>query len=131
MEDRAQDSDPRILSVGQCGFDQRTISGYLASRFQARVDGAAGPIDARAAVRSASYSLVLINRIIDRDGSSGLDLIAAFKADPQTAAVPIMLVSDLAEAQEAACRKGAVPGFGKSSLYQSETFERIKQALGE
>ena len=29
---------PRVLSVGQCGFDHRSISGYLAERFGAEVE---------------------------------------------------------------------------------------------
>ena len=131
MEHPAQPAPRRILSVGQCFADQMSLSAYFADRFRIRIDEADGPEDARAALGSTDYSLVLVNRLMDRDGSSGLDLIRALQEDPATKGVPIMLVSDYPEAQDAARELGAVLGFGKSVLYRSETFQRIKQALGE
>ncbi len=49
---------PRVLSVGQCGFDHRSISGYLADRFGAEVERADSLDDTRDAMRSARYDLV-------------------------------------------------------------------------
>ena len=121
MNESSRPNAPRILNVGQCGFDHASISGYFTDRFNARVDAADDLEDVRAALREARYSLVLVNRVLDHDGSSGLELIRALREDPETKAVPAMLVSDYAEAQEAACKLGAVPGFGKSALYDEET----------
>jgi hypothetical protein len=45
-------------------------------------------------------------------------------------APPVMLVSDLEDAQVAAVAKGALRGFGKSALEETETLELIKQAAG-
>ena len=128
MEQSARPAAPRILSVGQCGFDHQSISGYLADRFNAQVEEADGIDDARQAMRSARFSLVLVNRVLDQDGSSGLDLIRAFKEDPDTAAVPMMLVSDHPEAQQAARNLGALPGFGKAELHLQRDL-RANQAL--
>ncbi|MGC8643446.1 MAG: hypothetical protein ACP5XB_26615 [Isosphaeraceae bacterium] len=131
MEDPARPAVPRILSVGQCGVDHMSIAEFFADLFQARVDRAHDSVDARAALGTNHYSLVLVNRVLDRDGSSGLDLIRALKNDPDTGVVPVMLVSDHAEAQQAARALGAAPGFGKRTLYSRETRERIKRALEE
>jgi two-component system chemotaxis response regulator CheY len=109
-------SRPRILSVGQCGYDHGQISRQLGRQHDAEVAAAATHDEALAAVRAGGIDLVLVNRIGDRDGASGLDLIRALKADPQTSAVPVMLVSNLPDAQEEAVNLGAIRGFGKSEL---------------
>ena len=72
-------------------------------------------------MRSTRYDLVLVNRVLDEDGSSGLELIRALKHDPALADVPVMLVSNHADAQEAAFDLGASPGFGKASLHSDAT----------
>jgi DNA-binding NarL/FixJ family response regulator len=129
MEQSGRPAAPRILSVGQCGFDHMSISGYLVDRFNAQVEAANGLEDARSAMRSARFNLVLVNRVLDQDGSSGLDLIHALREESGAAGIPMMLVSDLPEAQRAACTLGAAPGFGKAELYGNETFERIRLVL--
>jgi two-component system chemotaxis response regulator CheY len=129
MKPTARSAVPLVLSVGQCGFDHMAISDYFADRFDAEVQDAHGLADAREMMRSTHYRLVLVNRVLNLDGSSGLDLIRAFKADPDIAAVPIMLVSDQPKAQQSAVSFGAHPGFGKADLYGSEAFERVRLAL--
>src|SRR5208337_4366811 len=74
-----------FLARGQCGFDHRSISGYLADRFGAEVERADSLDDTRDAMRSVRYDLVLVNRVLDEDGSSGLELIRALKHDPASA----------------------------------------------
>jgi CheY-like chemotaxis protein len=129
MKQNPQPTTPQILSVGQCGFDQMMISGYLTDRFNAQVLEANGLDDALEAMRSTHFNLVLVNRVLDRDGSSGLDLIRALKEDPETSSVPAMLVSDHPEAQHAAVVLGASSGFGKAELHAMETYELIKRVL--
>ncbi len=98
----------RVLDVGQCGFDHGAISRYLADRFGARVERADTADEARQMLQSARYDLVLINRVLDLDGSSGLDLLQTLKeaSDQSLAAVPVILVSDYPEAQQAALELG-------------------------
>jgi two-component system chemotaxis response regulator CheY len=120
---------PKVLSVGQCGYDHGNLARALAERFDAEVVGADTAAEAIEAVRSAPRDLVLVNRVLDADGSMGLDLIRALKADPALAAVPVMLVSNLAEAQDEAVESGALPGFGKSELNSARAIERIEAAL--
>lgn len=87
--------------------------------------------DTREPMWSTRYNLVLVNRVLHVDGSCGLKLILSLKHDPSLADVPVMLVSNHANAQEAASDLGASPGFGKASLHLAATLTRFKALLGE
>ncbi len=119
----------RVLSVGQCSFDHGTISRTLEHAFDVRVRDAVAGDDALEALRTERFDLVLVNRILDRDGSSGLDLIRAIKADPELAEVPVMLVSNYGDAQADAVALGALRGFGKVELRDPATRDRIAEVL--
>jgi CheY-like chemotaxis protein len=123
---------PRVLNVGQCGFDHGSISSYLADRFGARVERAENFDDAHEALRRGKFALVLVNRVLDLDGSSGLELIQRLKEDPEESlkATPVMLVSNYPEAQREAVELGAEPGFGKSELQSPATLDRLRALLG-
>src|SRR5690349_2981112 len=105
---------PQILSVGQCGFDHAQIRNFFQETFGARVQGTDTATEALDALRAGSFDLVLVNRVGDLDGASGLDLIRSLKADSTLADVPVMLVSNYDDAQSQAVALGALPGFGKS-----------------
>jgi two-component system chemotaxis response regulator CheY len=128
----AEITAPRVLSVGQCGFDHRAIAAYLVDRFGAGVERADSPDEAWQALRGGHFDLVLVNRVLDLDDSSGLELIRRLKGDPDRAlaAVPVILVSNYPEAQQAAAELGACPGFGKSELRSPATYDRLKALLG-
>ena len=126
-----------ILSVGQCGMDAGAIASLFTDRFAAKVDHADSAADATRKFATGSYSLVLVNRVFDADGFSGLKLIESLlSTKPATAApgssqpkCPIMLISDRADAQAAAVAIGAVRGFGKSSLRSPATAAAITAVL--
>lgn len=120
---------PRVLSVGQCAYDHSTISRHLLEAFAAEVSPADTPQDALQALRCESFDLVLVNRVVDRDGSSGLELIETLISDPALAGLAIMLVSNLPGAQLDAVARGALPGFGKAELFESKTHRRLSQVL--
>jgi two-component system, chemotaxis family, chemotaxis protein CheY len=107
---------PRILSVGQCSFDHGSITRHLGEIYGAEVAGADTKGQALATLRAGEFDLVLVNRVLDFDGTSGFDLIRAIKADPELAGVPVMLVSNYESAQSEAQSLGALPGFGKTDL---------------
>jgi CheY-like chemotaxis protein len=107
---------PRILSVGQCSFDHRLISRHLRKMYGAEVAGANTIGEALVTLRAGEFDLVLVNRVLDGDGTSGLDVIQAIKAEPELAGIPVMLVSNYHEAQTEAQTLGALPGFGKTDL---------------
>ncbi len=109
---------PRILSVGQCSFDHGMISRHLRTIYGAEVVGANAVGEALVSLRAGNFDVVLINRILDADGTPGIELIRAIKAEPDLAAIPVMLVSNYEDAQMEAQSVGAVPGFGKTDLLQ-------------
>jgi two-component system chemotaxis response regulator CheY len=122
-------ANPRILSVGQCAYDHGKIARQLERHVNAVITGADTLGETLTELRSGAYDLVLVNRVLDADGSSGLDLIQGLKADPALASTPVMLVSNLPKAQADAIALGALPGFGKAELTAPEALARIESAL--
>ncbi|WZP00113.1 hypothetical protein EP7_001730 [Isosphaeraceae bacterium EP7] len=119
----------RILSVGQCSYDHGKIRGALNRSFEAETVAAATAADAFRAMARDHFDLVLVNRVGDSDGEPGVDLIRALKADPVNGAVPVMLVSNYATAQEEAVAAGALRGFGKGDLGTPVADDPIRAAL--
>ena len=123
------DNSPKVLSVGQCSLDHGNIGRMLSEEFGADVKQAATTEEALRAVRAGNYDLVLVNRVLDADGGSGLDLIQRLLGDADTRAPPTMLVSNHAEAQDAAVAFGAERGFGKNALTSPETRDLLASIL--
>lgn len=113
----------RILDVGQCGFDGPRMASLWQRELGATVDSVDSGDDALRRLEAHRYDVVLVNRILAADGASGLAVIQQLKDAGIT--VPMMLVSDLAEAQDAAVALGALRGFGKAQLHEPETLELI------
>jgi CheY-like chemotaxis protein len=120
----------RVLSVGQCAADQAALRRLIESAFGATVVPAATAAQALAELRRQAVDLVLVNRVLDADGSSGLDLLEQIRADESLRRIPVMLVSDRDDAQQQAQATGACPGFGKAELDQSHTLARLRAVLG-
>ncbi len=119
----------RVLSVGQCCADHSAISRVLRDSFGAEVVGADSARQTLEQLRQETFALVLVNRVLDADGSSGLELIRAVKADEQLRAVPIVLVSNYEDAQAQAVKAGAMPGFGKAALGQPHMLAHVEAYL--
>ncbi len=117
----------RILDVGQCGFDHSAIADVAHKQTGAIVEQAGSAAQAVAILASQSYDLVLINRILDGDGTSGVDLIAQLKTNPNCP--PLMMVSNYPDAQRAAVKAGALEGFGKNALYLASTAKILQAAV--
>jgi two-component system chemotaxis response regulator CheY len=123
-------SHPTVLNVGQCGFDHGKIARHLEQAFGATVLEASTFAEAIASLRRQRFALILVNRVNDSDGAPGLDLIRTLKSDPDLASLPVMLVSNYADAQNQAEALGALPGFGKSDLASPTTRARLEALLG-
>ena len=123
-------STKRVLSVGQCCADHGAITRTIQGHFDATVVPADDLAEARAQLREGAFDLVLVNRILDADGSSGLDVVKQLKADEASRDLPVMLVSNYEESQQQAVQAGAVRGFGKGALGQPQTIARLRTYLG-
>jgi CheY-like chemotaxis protein len=119
----------RVLNVGQCGPDHATIRSYLTRNFDCEVVQVDDGPGAVAELTANTYDLVLVNRKLDIDYSDGIEVVRALKANSATAAVPIMLVTNYPEHQDAAIAVGAIRGFGKLEFDKSETRERLSTVL--
>lgn len=117
----------RVLDVGQCGFDHSAIADFVHQTLDAIVDRAETAADLDAHMARQRYDLILINRILDADGASGLDIIKSIRNKPDCP--PVMLISNFPDAQQAAIEAGAVEGFGKSALYMLRTAEILRAAV--
>lgn len=116
-----------VLDVGQCGADHSSIR-RLCEDLGARVERAHTGVEALARIAVGDVDLVLVNRILDADGSDGVALISDLVAKaPQPLAV--MLVSNYPQFQQEAAQRGAVSGFGKAELHSAETRELLGKFL--
>jgi two-component system, chemotaxis family, chemotaxis protein CheY len=116
----------RILDVGQCGVDGPAITQLLHEQLGAVIKSASTADEAKRELASGKFDLVLVNRVLVADGSSGVELIGDLVRAGMT--VPVMLVSDHEDAQEEAVAVGAVRGFGKSRLFEPETVDLIRKS---
>lgn len=119
----------RVLSVGQCAPDHGTISRYLTKNFNCDIAKADDAAEALAQLKSRQFDLVLVNRKLDIDYSDGIEVIRQIKSDPTIADVPVMLVTNYPEHQDAAIAAGAIRGFGKLEYDKPDTRERLAAVL--
>lgn len=121
----------RILSVGQCAADHASIARAIQGRFDVEVVPVDTGKEAADRLRQDAFDLVLVNRLLDGDGSSGLDVLKQFKADPALSQTRVMLVTNFEEYQQQAVAAGAMPGFGKAALGQPRMVARLRAVLGD
>ena len=119
----------RVLDIGQCGPDHSTIRAYLTRNFDCEVVQVDDEAGALAALRGGAFDLVLVNRKLDIDYSDGIEVIRALKTDPAGASVPVMLVTNYPEHQDAAIAAGAIRGFGKLEYQKPETRAKLAEVL--
>ena len=119
----------RVLDVGNCVPDHAAIRSLLERTFKAEVMQTHGPEDTLAALKEQTFDLVLVNRKLDQDYSDGMDIVKSIKSDAALAKTPVMLITNYADHQAAAIAAGAEQGFGKLSLNQPETIERLGRFL--
>jgi CheY-like chemotaxis protein len=119
----------RVLDVGQCSPDHATIRSYFTRHFDCEVVQTHGADDTLQQLRSGRFDLVLVNRKLDADYSDGIEIIRQIKADRAIANVPVMLVTNYPEHQDAAISAGAIRGFGKLEYSKPETLEKLSAVL--
>ena len=119
----------RVLAIGNCSYDHGNLSSAIREHFDAEVHAAADAEEALGLLGPGSYDLVLVNRVLEVDRSSGIDLVRRIKDDPQLGDLAVMLVSNFSDAQEKAVEAGAVAGFGKKALNAPEMIACLRPHL--
>jgi len=118
-----------VLDIGNCNADHLFITTMLKSNFDANVLRAHKLSDAITVLENNTVDLILFNRLLDVDGSEGMDVFREIKSKPEFASIPAMLITNYEDHQEKAVAEGAVRGFGKSAISSDETVAVIKEAL--
>ena len=127
-------NDPRVvISLGQCGYDNSRIVGLVRGIDPditvQTTDSAQETLDLLQDLGERT-ALVLVNRVFDTDGDSGIGFIQAMKRPGSGLTdIPVMLVSNYEKSQAEAIAHGALPGFGKSELQAGATRQRISAVL--
>ena len=121
-----------VISVGQCGYDNSRIRSLIRSIDSTveikETDSHQETMEVLASLGEAA--LVLVNRVFDMDGASGMEFISQLKSkESEFAAIPVMLVSNYEKSQAEAIANGAISGFGKSELQSVETRRKIESVL--
>ena len=119
----------RVLDVGNCDPDHGAIHRMLTEAFDVHVDRVMFVPDAMKKLADVVYDLVLVNRLVFDDSSPGMELVRQIKSDDRARNIPIMLISNFADAQSEATAAGAVPGFGKAAVGDSATIDLLSEYL--
>jgi len=119
----------KVLDVGQCDADHSRISAWLGENFSVEIDRAHSHDEAIKMVHEVEYDLVLLNRIMDADGTAGMDVLNGIKSDAATRETNVMVISNFEDAQKSAVSSGAVEGFGKAAMNEN-ALEKLKPFLG-
>ena len=119
----------KVLSIGNCDFDNGSLHNMLQGTFQAELKMVEDLSQAERLLRTQPFALVIVNRKLEVDGSEGLEVIRALKQQPEFADLPLMLLTNYPEYAAQAEAIGAVPGFGKATLNSPQARERLAKFL--
>jgi two-component system, chemotaxis family, chemotaxis protein CheY len=120
-------SERAVLDVGNCGYDHGRLSRWLETLGSVRVVRAHSSHDALAAIERQPFDLVIANRILEGDGSRGLDLLPSVRSARPEAR--FLLLTDLADKQAEALAAGVDGSFGKSRIGDPEATARLQRLL--
>jgi len=109
-----------VLDVGNCGFDHQNLQRVLSEHWEVELKRTTTLNEAIRELDSCSYDLVVVNRILEGDGASGMDLVKHVVQNPTPKGLPIVLLTNYPEVQEEALREGASASFGKRDLRSEE-----------
>lgn len=118
-----------VLSVGQCGPDHAALAGFLNEHFDVEILTSDLLPDTLQVLGDRAVDLVLINRKLDADYSDGMNILTSIKDDPALRDIPVMIISNFDDAQQAAVAAGATRGFGKAELSDPAARETVAAVL--
>jgi CheY-like chemotaxis protein len=80
-------------------------------------------------LRQQPVDLILINRKLDIDYTDGVEILRHLKRSDEYKQIPVMIITNYPEQQEAAMAEGAEYGFGKLEYSKPITAERLSRFL--
>ena len=121
----------KIALVGHCGPDSSFLRMAVSSADRSIQVMAADDASALDLVLEKGVDLLLFNRELPYgfDQTRGVDVIK--KLRERHPGVKMMLVSNYPDAQEAAVKAGALPGFGKREIGSPRVTQVIREALSD
>ena len=127
----AEQSNKRVALVGHCGADNAYLRMAVSGAMKGLSVVSADDDAELRRVLDDGASLVLVNRVLDYGFGTeeGVELIRMLRASHPD--VKTMLVSNYPEAQHAAEKAGALPGFGKREIGSPRVKEMIREAVGD
>ena len=121
----------KIALVGHCGPDSSFLRMAVAQADRsAQILAADDSAELNELLTTGGADLLLFNRELPYgfDDTLGVDVIR--KLRDKHPGVKMMLVSNYPDAQAAAVKAGAVPGFGKREIGSPRVAQIIREALG-
>ena len=119
-----------VVDCGNCGPDYNAIRQMVQANFEAVVLQTHGLEDTLDLLAQREVNLITVDRKLDRDYTDGMEVVRGIKADPRFSSIPVMLVTNYEEHQQAAMAEGAVQGFGKLTVRDPHTIELLQKHLG-
>ncbi|MCH1496061.1 MAG: response regulator [Rubripirellula sp.] len=120
-----------LLDCGNCPPDFESMKRLAQQAFHAEVIQTNELDDTLSVLRERNVDLVTINRKLDCDYSDGIKVAEAIKADPELSHVPVMLITNFKEHQDAAVKIGCERGFGKLDMAAPSTRDLLQPFLGD
>jgi CheY-like chemotaxis protein len=120
-----------VLDVGNCNPDHHSLKTMLTRNYDVNVMRSDALPDTLAILEKTDVDLILINRKLDIDYTDGMDVLKALKQSEKLRGIPVMLVTNYPEHQEAAVAAGGEYGFGKLQLADAGTHERLSRFLNK
>ena len=120
----------KVALVGHCGPDSSYLRMAVSKALRDAKVVAADDDSELKQLLADGVDLLLFNRILDYGFKSdeGVEVIRQLRAEHPN--VKTMLVSNYEDAQDAAIRAGALPGFGKREIGTPRVTQVLREALG-
>jgi response regulator RpfG family c-di-GMP phosphodiesterase len=118
-----------VLDVGNCDPDHSALKSMLTRVYDVSVLRAHELNDTLKLLEEHSIDLVLINRKLDIDYTDGMEILKLLKRNVSFRHIPVMIITNYPEHQQAATAEGAEYGFGKLQYSEPTTHERLSRIL--
>jgi CheY-like chemotaxis protein len=118
-----------VLDVGNCDPDHSALKRMLTRGYDVSVLRAHELKDTIELLGQQPVDLILINRKLDIDYTDGVEILRYLKRSDEYEQIPVMIITNYPEQQQAAMAEGAEYGFGKLEYSKPLTDERLSRFL--